>query len=219
MIALRKQKVTAHSYLFIKQLVSPEYEVSEDEEIRKLTSPLINQIYRSVVEKAGKNTGLNKWNYIRAHSVRKYFNSALLNAGADSFFSEFLMGHKLDQTQEAYFQAQPEKLKETYKKYIPFLTIQKALDISESDEYKNIKNENDILRAETARHIVERKEIQEARKMIASIRHSMTPRPEKFKNEEERRIFEELNKTETVTHSSIKLLKILWGCDSEENNS
>lgn len=49
-------------------------------------------------KKAGKNVGLGKWNYIRSHTMRKYFNSTLLNAGANSFFTEFLMRYKLDDT-------------------------------------------------------------------------------------------------------------------------
>jgi len=162
MIALRKQRVKEDGYLFIKQLIPPEYDFDQNEEIRKITGELINQIYRSVVEKAGKNAGLNKWNYIRSHTMRKYFNSALLNAGADSFFVEFTMGHMLNQTQEAYFQAQPNKLKEIYKKYIPFLTIQESLDITKSPEFKRMINENEVLRAE-------RQELQELRAKVEAI--------------------------------------------------
>jgi hypothetical protein len=50
-----------------------------------------------------------------------------------------------------------------YKRFIPYLTIQKEADISESPEYIRIKNENQVLQAETERHIVERKELQELR--------------------------------------------------------
>jgi len=73
------------------------------------------------------------------------------------------MGHKLNETQAAYFRASPEKLREIYLKYVPYLTIQKALNISESPEYQKIKNENQILANETARHVVERKELQDLR--------------------------------------------------------
>jgi hypothetical protein len=73
------------------------------------------------------------------------------------------MGHTLDSTKAAYFRANSEQLRETYSKYIPFLTIQKALDVSESPEYQKIKNENQILVAETVKHVVERKEIQDLR--------------------------------------------------------
>ena len=56
-------------------------------------------------------------------------------------------------TQEAYIHASPEKLKEIYLKYVPYLTIQKEADISESPEYVRIKQENQILQAETVRHV------------------------------------------------------------------
>ena len=76
------------------------------------------------------------------------------------------MGHTLDSTKAAYFRANSEQLRETYSKYIPFLTIQKALDVSESPEYQKIKNENQILVAETVKHVVERKDLQEMRKEL-----------------------------------------------------
>lgn len=63
----------------------------------------------------------------------------------------------------AYFRASPEKLKEIYLKFVPYITIQKEADISERPEYLRIKQENQILQAETARHIVERSELQELR--------------------------------------------------------
>jgi hypothetical protein len=62
-----------------------------------------------------------------------------------------MMDHQIDGTRDAYFRASPEKMREQYMKYIPYLTIQKEADVSESPEYQNIKVENDILRAETAR--------------------------------------------------------------------
>ena len=69
----------------------------------------------------------------------------------------------MDNVRAAYFRANPEKLKEIYAKYVPYLTIQKELNISESPEYIRIKQENQILQAETARHVVERSELQEFR--------------------------------------------------------
>jgi hypothetical protein len=76
------------------------------------------------------------------------------------------MGHTLDDTRSAYFRASPEKLKEIYRKFVPYLTIQKELDISESPEYQKIKYENSVLQAETARHVVDRSELQELRAEI-----------------------------------------------------
>ena len=63
----------------------------------------------------------------------------------------------------AYFRVSPDKPKKIYVKYMPYLTIQKEADISESSEYLRIKHENQILQVETARHVVERSELQKLR--------------------------------------------------------
>ncbi|HEX3013700.1 MAG TPA: hypothetical protein VHO92_05460, partial [Methanobacterium sp.] len=87
-----------------------------------------------------------------------------------SFFTNFLMGHTLDETQAAYFRAKPEELKEIYIKFAPFLIIQKEADVSESPEYLRIKQENHILQAETARHVVERSELRDMRAELEKIK-------------------------------------------------
>jgi len=170
---LEKQKIFSdNDYLFIRRHISSEYMKSRNEEERMLSRDAFMKVYRFISEKAQKNTPRGDWNLIRSHNVRKFFNSAMLNAGADSFFVEFCMGHTLDDTRAAYFRASPEKLKEIYKKYIPYLTIQKELDISESCEYQKIKYENSILQAETARHVVERSELKELRAEVERIKEA-----------------------------------------------
>jgi integrase len=172
---LKKQKVYSdNDYLFIRRQVIPEYLDKPDENSRRLDTESITKVYRILSTKARKNTPLNEWSFIRSHNLRKYFNSTLLNAGADSFFTNFLMGHTLNETQAAYFRASPEKLKEIYFKFVPYLTIQKEADISESPEYQRIKQENQILQAETARHIVDRSELQELRDEIEQMKEAST---------------------------------------------
>lgn len=100
------------------------------------------------------------------------YDSALLNAGCDSFFVEFTMGHKIDRTKAAYFRSDPTSLAKIYGKYVPYLTIQKEADISESPEYLRVKQENQILQAETARHVVERSELQELRAEVERIKEA-----------------------------------------------
>ncbi|WP_440947894.1 tyrosine-type recombinase/integrase [Methanosarcina sp. T3] len=168
---IEKQKVVSDSgYLFILRQVESKYLDTHDEEIRKLSENAVQKMYRAISDKARKNTSEGAYNTIRSHNMRKYFNSALLNAGCDSFMVEYWMGHELDDTRAAYFRASPEKLRDIYKKYIPYLTVQKELDISESPEYQQIKNENMILQAETARHIVERSELQDLRKEMQELK-------------------------------------------------
>jgi hypothetical protein len=96
----------------------------------------------------------------------------MLNNGADSFFVEYCMGHTLDETKAAYFRACPEKLREIYIKFMPYLIIQKDADISESPEYLRIRQENQVLQSETARHIVERSEIQDLRAEIEKLKQA-----------------------------------------------
>jgi hypothetical protein len=64
----------------------------------------------------------------------------------------------------------PEKQKIIYMQYMPFLIIEKELDVSESPEYQKIKQDNRILQAETARHVVERSELQDLRAEIEKLK-------------------------------------------------
>jgi Site-specific recombinase XerD len=157
---LLKQKITDDdNYLFCLKNVPAEYLDSHDDEKRKISKHSVIQIYQRISEKSQTNTKHGKYGLLRSHNIRKMFNSTLLNEGCDFFHAEQFLGHTLPSTQENYFRASPDKLKEVYKKYVPYLTVQKELDLSESPEYTAIKEENDILRAETAKHIVERQEI------------------------------------------------------------
>lgn len=159
---LQKQHVYSdNDYLFIGRTIPNEWLEKRDERLRKLERNSFLKIYRMLNEKARKSTPKGTWNIIRSHNLRKYYDSALLNAGCDSFFVEFTMGHKIDRTKAAYFRSDPTSLAKIYGKYVPYLTIQKEADISESPEYLRIKQENQILQAETARHVVERSELQE----------------------------------------------------------
>lgn len=154
-----KQRTTDDSYLFILKIVSDDYLKTHDEKIRQIGAATLEYMYRQISEKARKNTA-NGYNFIRSHTMRKYFNSCLLNAGCDSFHTEFWMGHQLSETQGAYFRANIQAQKELYMKYIPYLTIQKELNVSESPEYQKLKNENEIYIREAAKATVERAEIQ-----------------------------------------------------------
>jgi hypothetical protein len=59
-------------------------------------------------------------------------------------------------------------MKEIYKKYVAFLTIQKDLDISISPEYQAIRRENDILRSEVERQIVTREDFKALAEILIS---------------------------------------------------
>jgi integrase len=159
---LYKQKVfNANDYLFIIQKVPNSFLSTMNDSERKISHAAFMKIYQGISEKTQKESPKWDWNLIRSHNMRKYFNSALLNAGADSFLTEYLMGHTVDSTKTAYFRASADKLKEQYKKYIPYLTIQKELDISESEDFKRLKSDNEALLIEAEKYRVEQTELQD----------------------------------------------------------
>ena len=84
---LEKQKIVSdNGFLFILRQVDNKYLITHDEEIRKLTPEnAVQKLYRSISDKAKKNTAGGCYNIIRSHNMRKFFNSALLNAGCDWF--------------------------------------------------------------------------------------------------------------------------------------
>ena len=164
---LEKQRAgNPDGYLFIGRQIPNEYLTTGNEELRKLKENSMIGIYHQISEDAQKNTEKGIWDIVRSHNLRKWFNSRLMNAGAEVMKVDFMMGHQIEGSKAHYYVADPTELKEEYKKYIPYLTIQKEADISESVDYQRIKEENDILRAETARHVVERSELQELRREV-----------------------------------------------------
>ncbi len=118
--------------------------VFTNESGKKLTGSAFMEIFRSIGIAAGfKNKSSGEFNLARAHNLRKFFNSQLINNGADIFFTDYLMGHKIDGTRAAYFKADPEKLKVRYIRFLPYLTVEETrIKIVESSEYKKLKEEN-----------------------------------------------------------------------------
>lgn len=148
-LQLKKQRVTSdNNFLFIRKRIDDKYLETSDEKYRAFDRQGFTVLYQKMSDKAGMSTRYGSWNFIRSHNMRKYYNSALLNAGADSFFVEYTMGHTLDDTRGAYFRASPEKLKEIYAKYVSALTISPLMDLESSEEYKRVMQENSQLAAE-----------------------------------------------------------------------
>jgi hypothetical protein len=93
----------------------------------------------------------------------------LLNAGCDSFHTEVWMGHKISGTKAAYFTADFKDQREIYAKYIPYLTIEKAVDVSENPEYIKLRNNYEILKTENANNVIERFELQEMNQKLQQV--------------------------------------------------
>lgn len=204
---LEKQKVFSDSnYLFITRKVADDFLIDHDDEKRKIDKNTFMKLYRDISEKAQKITAAGNWNLIRSHNIRKYFNSTLLNAGMGFFYVEEMMGHTLPSTQEHYYRANKDKLREMYAQYIPYLTITKPLDITDSHAWQEMKNENVRLRALAEKYFIDGLELINARAEIQKLKfEKMTPEEKRIaivdwadnlnpENDNERRLKDELKK-------------------------
>ena len=151
---LEKQKITRpEGYLFVQKNIPEKYlDVSEDElnerlpekrnqvwqereNIRQVDKKTFMNLYRNLAERAQKAAPHGYWSLIRSHNMRKFFNTALVNAGCNNIYVELWMGHTIDSTRDAYYRPDPQEIIKIYQKYVPYLTIAKELDVSESPEY------------------------------------------------------------------------------------
>ena len=155
---VEKQRTTPESFLFIPKGVSSEYTKTHNEDCRKITADGMMKLYRNISDEARKNTAKG-YNFIRSHTMRKYFYNTMHEAGCKYLNLEFMMGHALNNTQGAYYRPTLDELKTDYLKCYPYLTIQKDLDVSESPEYIKMKQENEVLAREAATATVEREEL------------------------------------------------------------
>lgn len=142
-----KSKVRSDDdFLFVKRDVPDSYLETHEDSVRRLDKHGLMAVFRRLARATGQETDKGTWSLVRAHNLRKYFNSTLLNNGADIFFTDYLMGHKIDQMHEAYYRADPVKLREKYIKYLPFLSIEDTeVKIVESAEYNELKQNYDVM--------------------------------------------------------------------------
>lgn len=63
------------------------------------------------------------------HALRKFFATTLTNHDCDFLSVEFMLGHRLDQIREAYYKADPERLRRKYRLYMEHLTFTQELEV------------------------------------------------------------------------------------------
>jgi integrase len=82
------------------------------------------QSIRYIVASAAMRVGLKN---VHPHALRKYFASALRNAGVNETIVEYMMGHKLPAVKKAYFSDQ--ELEDSYKRAEPYLSIAQSSSV------------------------------------------------------------------------------------------
>ncbi len=80
--------------------------------------------------------------FFRSHALRKFFASTLYSKDLQQLTIDFMLGHKINKTTEAYFKSNPNSLKTQYMKLVEDLSIESVkVRRIESEEVKNIVNE------------------------------------------------------------------------------
>jgi integrase/recombinase XerD len=83
-------------------------------EIRKRMK-LAHDTLDDVVRRAAKRAGIKEWKHVYPHCLRKAFDRALRNSGIDVDDREFLMGHVLPGSRDAYYdRSKVEELRAKY---------------------------------------------------------------------------------------------------------
>ena len=116
---------------------------------KKLTDSAWIRIFQGIAQRLGKYklNGSKQVIYHKyhAHLLRKFFNTQMKEAGTPDMAVELMLSHK-SQTREAYFKTT--QLKEIYMKYMPSVIIHPTeTHVLESEEYKELKEENEAFRA------------------------------------------------------------------------
>jgi len=96
--------------------------------------------FRRIGLQAGFKKNDGAYSFWRAHGMRKYFISTIMNKLGDKVLADFLAGHKISDVDRAYWYMDPEDLKKRYMKALPYLSIDKTkvLEIK-SEDYKRIE--------------------------------------------------------------------------------
>ena len=94
----------------------------EDDLLFHMTSQSMSIHFRRVNDRCGLGNLESRCRF-HPHSLRKFFATTLTNADMDFLSVEFMLGHSLDTVKEAYYKADPERLKLKYSMFLEHLTF------------------------------------------------------------------------------------------------
>jgi|GEM_PF-1904732 len=158
----------------------------------KLTTITIAKVMREYCRKLGWIDTSNfreegRFNPFRPHALRMSFSSILKNAYVPWYFVEEMLGHRLTQTDRAYFNINEEKLFEAYKRAETLLSVSRVEEKITDEKYKELKEElqkRSGYIAELQSEINAQKEEREKEKQV---REKLTERIEAMEGREDAR--------------------------------
>jgi len=146
----RKQKGETLGYnspLFTKRYIKSN---SKSSKIYRINPGLIETTMKSLALKSGlvskeqmENADLNP---CRPHALRSSFISILKTNGMNNMAVEYLAGHSLSTTEQAYWQVRTEELRKMYKQYMKHVSLSPQIGTEKLEilEYESKKKEDVI---------------------------------------------------------------------------
>lgn len=107
---------------------STKISVNPDDKLFHFCSRVVNKNFERLNDKLGWGWKGSR-RFFHPHALRKFFATELIKTEMDSMTIDFLSGRKISQTHEAYFKADPQKLKQKYKMFMNNLMINNQVNV------------------------------------------------------------------------------------------
>ena len=141
-------------YLICKKYIPGAYLETRNEELRRESESGLQTVFRQLASRAGISTDKGAWNMFRAHKLRSWFYSQMLNNSCPKDLAEVFMGHtsKLGSSGGTYYTAIVPKLKEAYLEFMPHLSLLAPVEtkVIESESFKVLRAQNEVLKERIA---------------------------------------------------------------------
>ena len=163
---------SGEDYLICKKYVPSAYLETRNEELRRESESGLQTVFRQLSNRAGIARSKGTWNMFRAHKLRSWFYSQLLNNSCPQDVAEVFMGHvsKLGSSGGTYYSAIIPKLKESYLQFMPYLALLDHVEtkVIESGSYKELKAQNEALKERMAVIESQKGDVEATLKQVAS---------------------------------------------------
>ena len=145
---------SGEDYLICKKYIPSAYLETRNEELRRESESGLQTVFRQLSNRAGIARSKGTWNMFRAHKLRSWFYSQMLNNSCPQDLAEVFMGHvsKLGSSGGTYYSAIIPKLKESYLEFMPHLSLTAPVEtkVITSGSYKELKSQNEALKERIA---------------------------------------------------------------------
>lgn len=134
---------------FLNKLLSKHHNIKPTDRLFRLEQGGVKHVFREINLKHDYGLKSDDRHFIHAHAMRKFFATTLSGVEIndlplENIFIEWMLGHSINETKEAYYKSNPAKLKKYYSKFVHELSIREVvIQDRTSAEIKEIVRDNE----------------------------------------------------------------------------